>query len=65
MQINTKKIKQEMKRQGLGYGELARRCRPPYKSRQAIAYIVNHGKNLHLINRIAKALGVPPRDLIL
>ena len=65
MKINSKKIISEMKRQGLTYEMLGKRCKPPYSSKQAVEAIVKSGKTFRVIEIIAKALDLPARDLIL
>jgi hypothetical protein len=63
MKINTKKIRSEMDRMGLtleGLGGMM----IPRRSKQATWYVIRHANSLSIIEQIAKALDVNPRDLI-
>ena len=64
MQINTKKIVEEMKRLGITTEKLAEMLDPP-RTRQAAAHIIEHGKTLLVIDQVAKVLKLDPRDLII
>jgi transcriptional regulator with XRE-family HTH domain len=61
MKINTEKIKDELRRLGITQAELARTLG---ESRQALHYQVKSGRSFPIIERIAKALNIPERDLI-
>jgi len=64
MEINTDKIKKEMKRQGLTYAQVGDRC-TPQMTRQGVWDIIRKAQTLGSINKIAQALGYDdPRDLI-
>jgi len=64
MRINTKKIKAEMARMDLTLEGLAARIKPP-PTRQGVCYMIHSGKNLRTIEKIARALGMDPKDLII
>jgi len=65
MRLNIKKIQKEMKRRGWGYADLAKRLRV---SRQAVWQNLHppkrHNFNLKTIEKIAKALELDPKDLL-
>ena len=61
MKINTKKIKDELVRLGKTQAELARTMG---ESRQALHYQIKNGRTFPVIEKIAKALNIPERDLI-
>ncbi|MDO9527627.1 MAG: hypothetical protein Q7J27_00535 [Syntrophales bacterium] len=65
MKINTKLIQSEMNRRGLTLDKLGAMCKPKYKTRQAVELAIKQAKTLRVITRIAKALDLPPRDLII
>lgn len=63
MKINVARIKQEMRRQGLTLSALGERMTPQY-GRQAVSYMINHGTTLKTVEKLAAALGIPPKSLI-
>jgi len=64
MQINKKKIKAEMDRQGLTLAALGKKFKP-VRSRQNVWHMITYASTLSSIGRIATALGYDdPRDLI-
>ena len=64
MRINTKKIKAEMARMDLTLGELAARIKPP-PTRQGAWYMIYQAQSLRTIEKLARALGIDPKDLII
>ena len=64
MHINTKKINAEMKRLGITPEKLGGLLNPP-RTRQAAAYVIEHGKTFSVIEQIAKVLHLDPKDLII
>lgn len=64
MKINTHKIKLEMKRTGLSLEGLAAKIKPA-PSRQGVWYMIHRAKGLPTIEKIAHALGIDPKDLII
>lgn len=61
MELNTDKIDKELKRLGKNRSWLAKECKI---TRAAISYIMNK-KPITQADRIAKLLGIDPRDLII
>ena len=64
MKINTKKINAEMNRLGITPEKLGELLDPP-RTRQAAAYVIEHGKTFAVIEQIAKVLQLDPKDLII
>ena len=64
MEINTKKITSEMKRLNITTEMLGQMLKPP-RTRQAGAYVIENGKTFSVIEQIAKALNLDPKDLII
>uniref|UniRef100_A0A6H2A0Z7 Uncharacterized protein n=1 Tax=viral metagenome TaxID=1070528 RepID=A0A6H2A0Z7_9ZZZZ len=64
MKINTQKILKEIGRLDLSLDELGKRIDPPM-SKWALWYLIHNGKTLNRIERIAKALELDPKDLII
>jgi len=64
MKLNKKKLGMEIKRQGLTYQTLGKRLGV---SRQAVGYYFYESRNLNLssMNRLAKVLGIDPKDLLI
>jgi hypothetical protein len=63
MKINTKKIKQELKRNRWTLEEFANKFTPK-QTRQGAWYLIRHAKNLRSIEKIAKVLDIDPKDLL-
>lgn len=65
MKLNIKKIKKEMKRQALSYKGLAQKLGK--KDRQYGWWLLNSNKGhtLSTINKIAEALDLDPKDLLI
>jgi len=63
MKINTKKIQKEMDRVGLSLSQLGKRFTPT-KTRQGTWYVIHHAKKITVIEEIAEALDLNPRDLL-
>jgi len=64
MKINTPKIQKEMKRLKITLTQLGQQFNPP-KSKQSTWYVIHCAKNVELINKIADALELDPKDLLL
>jgi len=64
MKINTEKIKKEVERLGITLTALGEMMEPP-ASLATLSYLIHHGKNFSSIERVAKALHLDPKDLIL
>ena len=64
MKINTKKIEAEMLRIGLSMEDLGRKLAPP-RTRPAAWHVVHNGRTLAVIEQVAKALELDPKDLII
>ena len=65
LKLNTKRILEEKKRLGLTYAQLGQRCKPQFKSAQAMQAAILEGKTFRTVQRIAKGLNMAARDLIL
>jgi len=64
MKINTKKIQKEMKRVGMTL-EVLGNLLDPKTDRKGAWYLVHHAKEIRSVNRIARALDVDAKDLLL
>lgn len=64
MKIHTDKIKYEMERLGIGHEELGQMMVPP-RGRTTVIYLIQEGRTFAVIEQIAKALRLDPKDLII
>jgi hypothetical protein len=64
MRVNKQKIESEMKRLDITLEELGTMMTPKM-SRRATWYMVSRSKSFRPIQRIAKALQLDPKDLII
>ena len=64
MKINTQKILAEVNRLGITLTDVGARMKPP-ATKAALSYLIHNGKNFSSIERIAKALNLDPKDLII
>ena len=63
MQLNIKKIKDEMRRQGMTQVQLAKRLR---LTKQRVNYILKNGaRSFGVVQKIAKVFNLDPKDLII
>ncbi len=64
MKVNIIKIHKEMMRRGLTLTTLGQIFNPS-RSKQATWYVIHYTKKIETINKIAEALELDPKDLLL
>jgi len=64
MKINTPKIESEMARLGITFDQLGAMITPPV-TRQGAEYLAKESKSLVTIKKVADALNLDPKDLII